>query len=260
MLEIQEFHLAPNTRKVYLSTLAQLDSWLKGKPVNDETLSGYLSYMFDRGKSPGYGRGVLAAARWRCLSQDLPDPRGRRCRAAIQSFQRQGIGRGRGQVDGLTWEKAELLSALAAQENTIHGWRDAAIISVMSDALLRVAEVIAIDVDHVDFQANTLYIPKSKTDQEGKGATLYLGPQTLEHVQTWLEKSRITEGPLFRPIHRTYLYARKKERMHTDLGAQDCPRMAFRPSPYPNPTGPPSTAPADSPGWPARRHPTHNDG
>lgn len=43
MLEIQEFPLAPNTRKVYLSALANFDAWLKGREVNDETISGHLS-------------------------------------------------------------------------------------------------------------------------------------------------------------------------------------------------------------------------
>ena len=213
--DIQEMPIAASTRKVYLSVLAGLDRWLRGRPINDETLSGYLSYIFDKGKSPGTAQGVLNAVRWRCLSQDTPDPRGKRCRIALANFQRQGIGRGRGQVDGLTFEDVERLVSLAAGEKTIYGSRDAAIISVMSDAMLRIAEASAIDVEHVDFGASTLHIPRSKTDQTGKGATQYLGPETLEHVRVWIEKAKATAGPLFRPIHKTYKYA-KKDRLHTD--------------------------------------------
>lgn len=67
MLEIQEFSLAPNTRKVHLSALANFDAWLKGRGVNDETISGYLPYLFDRGKSPKYAKGVLSyAVSFRC--------------------------------------------------------------------------------------------------------------------------------------------------------------------------------------------------
>lgn len=213
--DIQEMPIAASTRKVYISVLAGLDRWLKGREVNDETLSGYLSYIFDKGKSPGTAQCVLNAVRWRCLSQDTPDPRGKRCRVAMKNFQRQGIGRGRGQVDGLTFEEADKLAALAAQENTPYGLRDAAVISVMSYGMLRIGEAAAVDVDHIDFLANTLYIPRSKTDQTGKGATQYLADGTLEHVRVWMEKAKITEGPLFRPIHKTYLYAQKR-RLHTD--------------------------------------------
>lgn len=123
---------------------------------------------------------------------------------------RQGIGRGRGQADGLKWEDVEKLLSLATQEQTMYGWRDAGLISVMSDALLRVGEAAAVNVDHVDFQANTLYIPKSKTDQTSKGATQYLGDRTLEHVRIWMEKGKVTSGSLFRQIHKTYKYARKE--------------------------------------------------
>ena len=60
MLQIQEFPLAPGTLKTYLSTLANFDKWLKGREVNDENISHYLSYLYDRGRSPKYAKGVLA--------------------------------------------------------------------------------------------------------------------------------------------------------------------------------------------------------
>ncbi len=55
MLDLNEIPVAEGTRKTYLSALNKLDEWLKGRPVNDETLAGYLSYLFDRGKSPVCG-------------------------------------------------------------------------------------------------------------------------------------------------------------------------------------------------------------
>lgn len=205
--ELQGYPIADSTRKIYEGHLERLDGWRKGREITDELLADYVGILFEKGKSPKYAGVILSAARWRCLSEDKPDPRGRRCRAAIANFRRKGIGRGTGQVSGLTWEKAELLAALAAQEKTPYGIRDAAIILVMSDALLRVSEAAAINVCDVDFNESTLFIPRSKTDQTGKGATLYLGPQTLEAVRTWIEKAELTDGPLFRPIHKTFLHA-----------------------------------------------------
>ncbi len=96
---------------------------MKGREVNDETLSAYLSYLFDCGKSPNYASISIAAARWRCESEDLPDPRGKRCRNAIKNYRRQAFDRGRGQVDGLTFEDAEKMMTRAAGEKTIYGER-----------------------------------------------------------------------------------------------------------------------------------------
>ena len=214
MLNLTEIPVAEGTRKTYLQVLSRLDKWLRGQEVNDETLSGYLSYLFGRGKTAAYAKIAIAAARWRCASEDKDDPRGKRCRNAIANFRRQGIGRGFGQVDGLTFEDAEKMLDLAAGEKTAFGWRDAAVIAVMSDSLLRVSECAAIDVEHLDFKGNTLFIPKSKTDQEGKGAMGYLGPRTLEHIRVWMEKAKITEGPLFRAVNKTHRYAMKRRIDH----------------------------------------------
>ena len=55
---------------------------------------------------------------------------------------------------------------------------DAALLAVASDGLLRVSEVAALDVGDVQAEANgsgRLFVGASKTDQEGRGAVLYLG-------------------------------------------------------------------------------------
>lgn len=208
--DLTEYPIAETTRKVYINYLDRLDRWLKGRDVNDETLAEFVCVLFDAGKAPGSAAVALSAARWRSFCEDKPDPRGRRCKAALKNFRREGADRGRGQVDGLTWEQVDLLAALASKERTIYGCRDAAWVSIMSDGLLRISEVSAIDVAHVDFQAQTLFIPRSKTDQEGKGAELYLGEKTLAYIRTWMEKGKVNDGPLFRPIHRDFLRALKR--------------------------------------------------
>lgn len=76
MLDLTEIPVAPRTRKTYLSVLSNLDKWLKGREVTDETMSEYLSYLYDKGKSPVSGNTVLAACRWRAGCEDKPDPRG----------------------------------------------------------------------------------------------------------------------------------------------------------------------------------------
>ncbi len=69
-----------------------------------------------------------------------------------------------------------------------------------SDALLRVSELQALDVADLDFSTSTVTVRRSKTDQEGEGAVLYLGKPTLKRVRKWLEAAELEEGPLFRRV------------------------------------------------------------
>ena len=68
-------------------------------------------------------------------------------------------------------------------------FRDAALLAVASDGLLRVSEVAALDVGDVQAEADgsgRLFVGASKTDQEGRGAVLYLGALTVSRVNAWL--------------------------------------------------------------------------
>ena len=215
MLNLTEIPIAASSRRVYLSALAGLEKWLKGREITDETLAGYLSYLFDRGKSPSLAEQALKAARWRAECEDKPDPRGKLCKRAMASFRRQGAGRGRGQVDPILYEDVDKLVALAAAENTIHGDRDAVLFSLMSDGGLRIGEFAALNVEDIDFESNTIRVAKSKTDQFGVGANQWVRDRTLELIRVWLQRSKITSGPLFRPINDTYNRVRKVA-MHKD--------------------------------------------
>lgn len=211
MLNLTEIPVSPATRKTYISALGNLDKWLRGREVNDETLAAYMSYLFDRKRSTSVAEAVLKAVRWRCLSQDTPDPRGKLCFRAITRFRREAAEeeRGRGQADPLLYEDVDKLVALAVGENTIYGDRAASLFSLMSDGLLRIGEAAAVNVTHLDFNANTLFIPRSKTDQTGRGDHQFIRDRTLELAHAWLKRSRIESGPLFRPINETYNRIRK---------------------------------------------------
>lgn len=63
-----------------------------------------------------------------------------------------------------------------------------------------VSEVAALELGDIDWASSTVTVRRSKTDQEGEGAVLYLGQPTLKRVREWLEASGMESGPLFRPI------------------------------------------------------------
>ena len=82
--------------------------------------------------------------------------------------------------------------------------RDAALLRVMSDGLLRISEASVLQVADVEATADgsTVTIRASKTDQQGDGAVRFLGAPTVAAVRRYLEAAGITGGPLFRRIRK----------------------------------------------------------
>ena len=73
-------------------------------------------------------------------------------------------------------------------------------IRLMSDCLLRISEVVAVNVG--DFKGSTLTLRSSKTDQEGAGETLYVCDNTRELLKQYREQAEIGRGAVFRHIRR----------------------------------------------------------
>lgn len=106
--------------------------------------------------------------------------------------------RGRGQVDGLIWQDVERICLLAEMENILSGLRDAAMIRLMSDCLLRISEVAAVNIE--DFTDKTLIVRTSKTDPEGTGEPLYVCEKTRQVLKRYREQAGIDSGAVFRRI------------------------------------------------------------
>ena len=64
----------------------------------------------------------------------------------------------------------------------------------------------------------TILVRNSKTDSEGKGATLYLAPDSVSLVQEWLSRSGVYKGRLFRSL-------RKNGRLGDKLDPSQVPRI-----------------------------------
>ena len=196
--------IADNTRKAYSRALSQFSAWLSEncRDLTDGALADYLTEMFDAGLAPASGSQVVSAVRFRALLQGADPEIGPKTHLAMSRFSRLGSGRGRGQAAGLQWEAADRIAASSAK-GSLAGMRDAAIITVMSDALLRVSEAADIQVDHIQPSPNgaTLLVPRSKTDQEGEGRTLFIGRQTMSYIQKWRLAAGVHDGYLFRAVY-----------------------------------------------------------
>ena len=92
-----------------------------------------------------------------------------------------------------------------AGEGSLAGLRDAAIVALMSDAMLRVSEVAALDCADLATETDgsgRLTIRYSKTDQKGEGAVQLIGAPTVRRVQVWLDAAGHRAGPMFRRVRR----------------------------------------------------------
>ena len=86
----------------------------------------------------------------------------------------------------------------AEASRTLAGLRDSAMIRLMSDCLLRISEVVAVNVEDI---GKVLTVRSSKTDQEGEGtAALYVGAPTHKAIRKYRKAAGIEEGALFRRV------------------------------------------------------------
>ena len=201
---------AAKTRRVYAGVLRALNEWLDGRPATDALLARYLGVLFDRGRAPPSAVHLVAAVHYaakECARAGLrsTDPVGPATKERLERFHREGAERGTGQVRGISWKEAKAMCRCAEAHDDLAGKRDAAIISVMSDALLRVAEVSGLNVDDVTFLPDgtaRIRIRRSKTDQRGRGAVQYLRARTADRLRRWMSAGRIGSGALFRAVDR----------------------------------------------------------
>src|ERR1035437_7601974 len=104
----------------------------------------------------------------------------------------------------------DLRRMLAGLPGNLLGVRDRVLLLIGFCGAFRRSELVALDAADVAITREGLVVSirRSKTDQEGEGRKV--GIPYASHVeswpvrsyQDWLEKSGITEGPLFRPIDR----------------------------------------------------------
>ena len=196
--------LSAATRRSYEGALRRLQSWLGERPFDDASLEAYIGHLHAKGLSPPTAACTLAAlraaARASGIELHLPGST-----AALAGYRRTASGRGRGQADGIQWHQADAMADAAAADGTLTGLRDAAIVAVMSDSLIRVSELVALetaDLVPANDGSATITVRRSKTDQDGEGTDLYLGLPTVARLTKWVRAADIASGPLFRRIRR----------------------------------------------------------
>lgn len=105
----------------------------------------------------------------------------------------------------------DALSDMLAQVpgDTLPGRRDRALLLLGFAGAFRRSELVAIDREHCTEtdQGVLVFVPRSKSDQEGQGREVAILRGTrlcpVQALHEWLLASDIVEGPVFRPISST---------------------------------------------------------
>ncbi|WP_419840275.1 tyrosine-type recombinase/integrase [Candidatus Poriferisodalis sp.] len=203
-----EHALSRETRRAYGRALRQVTERLAGRPLDDHGLSAVLAELAADGAGRAKLSQIAAAVRFGARLAGRSDPVGPSCDLVLRAHRRSTPPAR--QVAAVDWEHADAAASQAASAGDATGLRNAAIVAVMSDALLRVSEAASLQVGDVERRhdgAATLAVLRSKSDQDGDGASLYLGAPTIRRIDDWLQAAdaqgiTIVSGPLFRRVLR----------------------------------------------------------
>lgn len=189
--------LSLNSRRAYQSAWQKINNWISEKGISieqltDTTLAAYLSELDTQNIAPNTLAVHFAAIKWYFSNVKGSDMMFPITTKRLKSIRRDAQGRGRGQVDGLNWADVERVCAFAESRGSLQGLRDAALIRLMSDCLLRVSEVVAVNCGHL--KDKTLIVQRSKTDQQATGEALYVTTETRNAIKKYKDKAEITRG------------------------------------------------------------------
>ena len=205
-----------NTERAMKSDLGIYEEWCEKRgeralPAKPETIAAFVDAMAEV-RAPATVRRYVAsiAVAHRAVGHDgtLESPL---VRLALKRMHRRK-GRRQEQAHGLTWPLRKRLMQ-AAGDRLIDD-RNRALLAVGYDTLLRRAELTSLQVSDLLEEMGgdaTLLVRRSKTDCEGKGEIVWVGPDSLRLVRAWLERGGISEGRLFRSVGKG---GRVGERLH----------------------------------------------
>ena len=184
--------MADNTLKAYEHATRKLEAWLEGRTLTDAVLAEYIRFLHAEGKSPATINLVVSAVKWMAEYRGADTVVGDITARTMSEIRGEGKERARRQVDGLTWDEVERVCAAAESSDTAAGLRDAAMISLMSDCLLRISEAVAVNVE--DIKAEGLQVHSKKADAEKRGEFLYICESTRRLIERYRRRAGIASG------------------------------------------------------------------
>lgn len=201
-------------------------------PASPAAVISFITHLVSRKqKSASIRRSIAGIASIHQYSS-LPDPtKDIEVKLAIRRMHRQ-IGREQHQAFAIT--QTLLQKLLVVADDNLRGARDRALISVAYDTLCRRSELLSLRVEDIYLSNGTLeashggtsiFLRRSKTDQEAHGRWLRISEDTTIYLQAWIKQAAIVEGLLFRGVNRAN---RLTEKLDTSQLARIYKKLARR--------------------------------
>lgn len=211
--EYAEAAKSPATRRAYAADWDRYQAWCANRrieplPSAPELVAVFLAAEAERGVKPATIARRLAAIGHMHARAGFPAPSQMQGAAAIREVL-AGIRRTHGAAPAR--KKAADIDILRELLRVIEGdglraRRDRAVLALGMAASLRRSELVALQVSDLAFEADglRLRIARSKTDQEGAGASVAVPRgrriRPVELVRAWLDAAGHASGPLFRRL------------------------------------------------------------
>jgi integrase len=198
--------LALNTRRAYLSDLAEFERWGGSIPASAETVATYLAARANTLAVASLVRHLVSVSKAH-EARGLPNPtRSELVRATMRGIKRT---RGSAQREAKPLLRDDLLLVLDSMGDGLKDIRDRALLLIGFAGALRRSELVGLDVGDIEHvrQGIVLTLRRSKTDQDRQGRKIGIpfGRTrwcSVAALNTWLKSSGISEGAIFRPVDR----------------------------------------------------------
>lgn len=196
-----------NTKRAYSSDIDQFFKWLKDRelPIEENSVNEYVLYLSYVGKKiTTINRALTSISQWHKL-QNIDSPVSPRIRETVKGIARTD-GTKRKRARPLTWRALDRL--LDQVEGNAVGIRDRALLLVGFAGALRRSEIVAINIEHIEFVDEGMIISQttSKTNQTGDERKIAIPFVDIKNrcpvkaVRNLIEYNQELDGPLFNSL------------------------------------------------------------
>lgn len=198
-----------NTRTAYRSAIRQFEKWGGRLPTDSQVLVRYLMHRGQSVNPRTLELHLTAIGQWHIYqgaTNPTADPVVRKTMQGIRRLH----GRPKQKAKALRPEHvATMAKHLRALPDSNKSRRDLALVLMGFFGAFRRSELVAIRAEDLEWEEEGVIVrmPRSKTDQHGEGMrrALPFGPPPVcpaSALRMWLEKSGVSEGPIFRSVNR----------------------------------------------------------
>lgn len=180
---------------------------LESLPASPDTVINYLVALADDHKVSTLERRIASISQAHQAAGLTSPASDMKVRILMQGIRREKGTAQNGKAPAVTADIKAMVSALS---DNLLGIRDRALLLVGFAGGFRRSELVALDVEDLEFKREGLVITlrRSKTDQEGEGRRIGIPYGSnyetcpVRSVQNWIDQSGISSGPVFRSVNR----------------------------------------------------------